>query len=185
MIKKVNITFDYDTELDVIKNLKCEAESQVKRKKATKKDDEEPVIEDEARIILEENKLIINNKAQLDMGLNVGDRILVIWNKEGRLLLPYIGTDEMLEQEGGNKLTKSGTVSYRGKQNAVLADYGTEFTIKLEKEKWRLIPLNGIVKTEEEEVEEEAEEEAMDAYVALEVTEGDDNYDIDDTQFKL
>ena len=41
------------------------------------------------------------------------------------------------------------------------------------------------VKTEEEAAEEEAEEEAMDAYVALEVTEGDDNYDIDDTKFKL
>jgi hypothetical protein len=185
MIKKVNITFDYDTELDVIKNLKCEAESQVKRKKAIKKDDEEPAIEDEARVILEENKLIINNKAQLDMGLNVGDRILVVWNKEGKLLLPYIGTDEMLDQEGGNKLTKSGTVSYRGAQNAVLADYGTEFTIKLEKEKWRLIPLNAVIKTQEEEKAEEAEAIALADYVALEVAEGDDNYEIDNNKFTL
>lgn len=182
MSKKISITFEYDPTTDTIKNLKCDAEGLVKKTRA-KKEEKEIVIENEAKVILEENKLVLNNKAILDMGLNTGDRIMVIWNKTGKLLLPYIGTDEMFEQQGGNKLTKSGTVSYRGAQNAVLADYGTEFTLKLEKDRWRLIPIR---EKEVAEVEEEEEEDvAFAQYEAIEVTEGDDNYDIDDEDLKF
>ena len=179
MAKKISITFEYDPDTDTIKNLKCDAEGLVKKTRAKKEPIQEEDEDADPLVTLEENKLIINKKAQEEMGINVGDRVLIIWNKVGKLLLPFIGTDEMFEQDGGNKLTKAGTVSYRGAQNVVLAEYGTEFTIKLEGGKWRLVPLNPVIKEETE------ADKNFENYEPIEVTDGDDNYEIDSENFKF
>ena len=97
MAKKISITFEYDPDTDTIKNLKCDAEGLVKKTRAKKEPVQEEDEDADPLVTLEENKLIINKKAQEEMGINVGDRVLIIWNKVGKLLLPFIGTDEMFE----------------------------------------------------------------------------------------
>ena len=46
-------------------------------------------------------------------------------------MVPIIGSDIAFDEEGsGNKVTKSNTVTYKGNANTILAEYGTEFSLK-------------------------------------------------------
>lgn len=141
MVKNVIVTFEFDTETDSVTNVQCSVDGIEKKKRTTKKKSE--VVEEmasEAIITLETTKLVFNNKAVADMALTQEDRVFIKWEQKGKTLFPIIGTDE----EVGNKFTKSGTVAYKGAQNAVLAEIGSEFTIKPYKEgTWELIPTNG------------------------------------------
>lgn len=136
MIKNVIVTFNFDTETDSVSNVSCSIDGVEKKKRTTKKVPKETVLEDEAVITLEENKLVLNNKAVLDLGItdeNRSDiRVNIKYEKKGKVTFPIIGTDYSFDEEGsGNKITKSNTVAYKGKANTILSEYGSSF--KLEK----------------------------------------------------
>lgn len=184
-MKQVVVTFNFDPETELVSDVKCMVDGIEKKKKTTKKVKE--VIEEMASepiITLEPNKLVFNNKAVADMDIKYEDRIVIKWEKIDGKMAPIIGKDIAFDEEGtGNKVTKSNTVTYKGKANDILADLGTEFNI-LEKEEgiWRLVPkgitINSVPKLEE--VYEEAEETEADLLVDT-----DDITEIDDLQFKL
>ena len=138
MIKQIAITFDFNTETEEVTNIKTVG-SEVKAKKTTTTKKVKEVTEElasEAIITLEPNKLTFNNKAVADMALEYEQRLVVEYKKEGRTMTPIIRKDE----EAGNKVTKSNTVTYKGKANTVLAEYGTEFTIlPLSDGVWKLV----------------------------------------------
>ncbi len=73
------------------------------------------------RVILESNKLCLNDAAISLIGVSYEDRIDVKYDKG----TPIIGIDE----NKGNKLTKSNTVACRGKKFEQLSKYGTVFDL--------------------------------------------------------
>ena len=75
MAKKISITFEYDPDTDTIKNLKCDAEGLVKKTRAKKEPEIEEDEDADPLVTIEENKLIINKKAQTEMVINVVDRV--------------------------------------------------------------------------------------------------------------
>lgn len=149
MIKKVNVTFDFDVESEKVSNVKCmvdEVQATTTRKASTRK--AKPKEDDEKDPIVrrEDNKLVFNTKALAAIEAECGEsRVTIEYIVENSKRCPVIGTDISFEKEGaGNKMTKTGTVSYRGKANVILQEYGTEF--KLEAYKgglFKMIPEGG------------------------------------------
>lgn len=95
-------------------------------------------------ITLLENKLLLSKEACDLLNASYGDRVAIhyvqVTNQE---TFPVIGkSDAFVDPNAGNKLTKSNTVSFRGMQHTMLAQYGTEFTIELFKNKmYKLIKI--------------------------------------------
>ena len=73
-------------------------------------------------IIVKDNKIILSSEIIDALGANPGDRIVIEYTEYENTILPII-----LISDGGNKLTKSNTVSFRGKANNNLSAYGTKF----------------------------------------------------------
>lgn len=198
MIRAVTIDFDVNVETKEVTNVKVQVEGQVKRKTTTRKrKDVVREIEDFGVITREDNRISFNNKVFDDMKLEVGQRVAIEYTQIGGKLVPIIGTDTAFEKEGiGNKLTKGQTISFRGGQNTVLAEYGTEFTIKeYEEGIWQLISTSAKVGDKEESTK-ASETATVEAVKAVEeiteqipadlITEDDeDELDINELTFEL
>lgn len=143
MMKQVNVIFNYDAETDTVSDVKCMIDGIEKKKKTTRKAKDIAIEElaPEAIITLESNKLVFNNRAVSDMELNYEDRIVIKWKQEGKVMVPIIGKDTSFGEEGtGNKVTKTNTVTYKGKANTVLAERGSTFTLEKYSENiWKLV----------------------------------------------
>lgn len=89
------------------------------------------VVENEEPLItLDSNKLILTTGAVQMMNICADCRIDIKYKKRDRLSVPVIGTDEAFGTKGGNKLTKTNTISFRGVANEKLSEYGTTFKIE-------------------------------------------------------
>lgn len=189
MVKQVTVTFEFDPAEELVSNLKCFVDGVEKKKTTTRssKKKEEPVMEDEAIITLDPGKLILNNKAVADMELAYQDRVIIKYEKVkgSKLLIPTIAKDE----EAGNKLTKTNTVAYKGNQNKILAEFGTEFGIEpYQGDIWRLVPKNAgkkpIVEVSKEDTYEDVIAAAEEIDLTI-ITEDDENIEIDEMMFKI
>ena len=131
MLKQVTFTFNFDTETEEISGITTFIDGVEKKKKTTKKAKAEVVLENESIITLTETKLEFNNKAVAEMGIEHENRIVIEFQKVTGKVTPIVGTDESFKKEGtGNKLTKTNTVAYKGKQNTILSEYGSEFALE-------------------------------------------------------
>lgn len=83
-------------------------------KKASKKTKKEESIEPE--LTLEDNKYCLNSAAIELMDVTPNNKLDIKYEKNGNTMVPVIGTDEAFGTKGGNKLTKSNTVAYRGRK---------------------------------------------------------------------
>jgi hypothetical protein len=92
----------------------------------TEKPKESKKVSGSAEVVREDGKLILSSSTISLLGAQPEDKIVITYDKVGAKFLPVISIDN----EKGNKLTKSGTVSYRGKANTELARYGTYFSLK-------------------------------------------------------
>ena len=93
-------------------------------KASSKSDDrKEPIL------TLEDNKYILSAGAVAALGVEAGDKIDIKFQKVDNKMIPVIGTNDTFGTKAGNKLTKSNTVSYRGKSNDELKIYGDIFTL--------------------------------------------------------
>lgn len=191
MVKQVKVTFEFDPETELVSNVICTVDGVEKKKKvASRKKKEEPEeMAAEALVTLEETKLLFNNKAVAEMELEYEDRIVIEWKQAGKILFPIIGTDIAFDKEGaGNKLTKSFTIAYKGKQNAVLAEKGKVFTLEpYEDGIWKLIPISksGVTKVVEEKIIKEKPVEVTEIEPVLVSEEGDNEIEIDIEMFQL
>ena len=95
-------------------------------KKSTKKADENPNPE----LTLEDNKYCLNTAAVELLGVEVDDRLDIKFEKRDKVRVPVIGCNTAFGTQGGNRLTKSNTVSYRGKNHDLLEEFGTVFSFK-------------------------------------------------------
>lgn len=81
-------------------------------------------------IKLDSNKLILTTGAASLLGVEADCRIDIKYKKKDKVSVPVIGTDVAFGTKGGNKLTKTNTVSFRGAANDKLAEFGTTFTLE-------------------------------------------------------
>ncbi|MGN0966373.1 MAG: hypothetical protein ACI4OP_02090 [Candidatus Coprovivens sp.] len=108
-------------------------ETKLLDKKIDKPSKDKPKIKEddstEPILTLESSKFSLNSSAIKLMNLSTGDKIDIKYEdgKDGKF--PVIGVDEAFGTKGGNKLTGSNTVAFRGNKNTELAKYGTEFKI--------------------------------------------------------
>lgn len=115
------------------------------------------------QLTLLDNKYSLNSAAVELLGVQPDDRIDIKFEKAG----PVIGTDENFGTKTGNRLTKTFTVSYRGKANQELAVYGTVFSIVPHTSKIGLFSLIGDKVPEkltgDENIQEPKDEESFDS----------------------
>lgn len=117
------ITFDFDEVTKSVSNLKCE---EIKSSRPKVNSNGQPIIE------VGENKLIISPEAVALIGVTAGDRVSIVYSqKSNEVTIPHIGKSEMFaDKDAGNKLTKSNTVSFKGRQRTMLLQYGSIFKLE-------------------------------------------------------
>ena len=123
-----NIQFDFDPEMSEITNLRVvKVGEQV----------------DDAIVTLEDNKLKLSKSAQLLLGVIPNDRITVsYYTVNPEETFPVIGKSELFtDSTGGNRLTKSNTVSFRGTQRDILLEYGKSFKLEPFKSFFKMVKL--------------------------------------------
>ena len=184
-MERVTVTFNYDPETKQASDIQCVVGEAVMKKKTTRKKSEVSVeLEKDSLITLETNKLVFNNKAAADLGIEYESRVIIKWEKPTKGdLFPIIGSDLSFGEEGnGNKITKAITMQYKGNANTVLAEKGNQFTLEPYKDGiFKLIPIGGSVQkpsaeiAEVQEVAERIETEVIteDSVEATEITDID------------
>lgn len=129
---KVLFTYEQDDETGEVKVINREVVNddlpKAKKTSSPKKSkaDENP----EPELILEDNKYSLNTAAVELLGVEADDRIDIKFEKRDKVRVPVIGCNTAFGTQGGNRLTKSNTVSYRGKNHDLLEEYGTVFSFK-------------------------------------------------------
>ena len=113
------------------------------KKSTTKKSVSKVDTDTTPKLTLETSKYILTQAAADLLGVQPDDRIDIKYEKQGKRMVPIIGSNEAFGTKSGNKLTKSLTVSCRGKANEELSQYGTTFTITAHPIKEGLFILNG------------------------------------------
>lgn len=148
---KVLFTYEQDPETGEIKTLNREVindDLSTKRKTKTRSllpKDTDP----NPKITLESNKLVLNAAAAELMGISPEDRVELKYEKIGTKFCPIIGNQTAFGTSGGNRVTKSLTISFRGKAHDRLAEYGEVFTITAHTAKSNVFMLHGNHEPEE------------------------------------
>ena len=95
------------------------------KRKVVKDEDTEP------KLFLEDNKFRLNSAALSLMGVDVesGVKLDIRYENNSGKSVPILGAEEVFGSKGGNKLTKTGTVAFRGVKNEELSKYGKEFSV--------------------------------------------------------
>lgn len=174
MIAKILLTVDIDPETKEVVVLKSELQKEkvsTPKKKSTVEETSEP------QLTLEANKYILNQAAADLMGVKWEDRLDIQYQKVEGITFPVIGTNAAFGSNGGNKLTKSLTVSCRGKANELLSKYGDVFTITKMKNQDDLFVLVGNTEQpnepEDENIEIKEDENPIDLSVDDDIILGD------------
>lgn len=150
IVEEFTITLKYQVTVDTetgemttkcIKRTVDKTNFEVSEKKTAKK----KVVEDNSspQLTLEDNKYRLNIAAIELMGVSAESKIDIKYEKQGKSMIPVIGTDEAFGTRGGNRLTKSNTVACRGSKHEELIKYGTVFQIVPHDSKAGLFILKG------------------------------------------
>jgi len=92
-----------------------------------------------------DNKLQFNNKALELTGFVADDKVLVQFEKKGRVVTPVICLNDK-----GNRMTKTGTVSFRGQQHDTIIEYGENFKVEPYPDKDGYFKLKGDIEKEDD-----------------------------------
>ena len=137
----------------------------------------------EPLITLDSNKLILTTGAVDMMNICPDCRVDIKYKKKDKVSVPVIGTDTAFGTKGGNKLTKTNTVSFRGSANEKLAEYGSVFKLEPSEDE-------GIFYLIGDKMNKPIEDEAIDIegeldLDSLEELDIDDSSDLEGFDFKL
>lgn len=137
----------------------------------------------EPLITLDSNKLILTTGAVDMMKICPDCRVDIKYKKKDKVSVPVIGTDAAFGTKGGNKLTKTNTVSFRGSANEKLAEYGSVFKLEPSEDE-------GIFYLIGDKMNKPVEDEAIDIegeldLDSLEELDIDDSSDLEGFDFKL
>lgn len=150
IVEEFTITLKYQVTVDTetgemttkcIKRTVDKTNFEVSEKKTAKK----KVVEDNSspQLTLEDNKYRLNTAAIELMGVSAESKIDIKYEKQGKSMIPVIGTDEAFGTRGGNRLSKSNTVACRGSKHEELVKYGNIFQIIPHNSKAGLFILKG------------------------------------------
>lgn len=95
--------------------------SDIKKKVTKKVEDNDPI----SKVTLLDNKLQLNTAAMKTLEVKAGDRIDIQYRDDN----PIIGPAELFGSNGC-KITKTGSVSFRGKKAVELSNYGDCFELQ-------------------------------------------------------
>ena len=134
---KLDILFHYDVneqtgEIKFIGKEEITVDTSVKKQVSKVNKVEE---NSEPLITLDSNKLILTTGAVDLMQICSDCRIDIKYKKKNKVSIPVIGTDEAFGTKGGNKLTKTNTISFRGASNEKLSEFGTTFKLEPSEDK--------------------------------------------------
>lgn len=118
----LQITFDFDEKTKTVSNLKV-----ITKTKDKSSTDLVPVLR------LDASKLSLSDKLVEELNIAAGERLAVnyVQSTKDSTIFPVIGKASVFSNDNaGNKLTQSNTVSFRGNQNRMLATHGEIFTIE-------------------------------------------------------
>ena len=73
-------------------------------------------------VIMQDSNLVLDSALIVKIGAKAGDRIVIGYIEKDGIMIPIIS-----KGDEGNKLTKSNTVSFRGKQKETLSQFGSNF----------------------------------------------------------
>ena len=137
----------------------------------------------EPLITLDSNKLVLTTGAVDMMKICPDCRVDIKYKKKDKVSVPVIGTDAAFGTKGGNKLTKTNTVSFRGSANEKLAEYGSVFKLEPSEDE-------GIFYLIGDKMNKSIEDEAIDIegeldLDSLEELNIDDSSDLEGFDFKL
>ncbi len=124
----LKVSFEFDEVTQKVSNVKVETVTAV-----TAKDFD---------LQLDDNKFILTASAVSKLGAVAGDRLSInYWTVDNETTYPIISKSEVFtDGADGNKLTKKGTVSFKGQQRVSLMKFGSMFTFSEFKDK------DGVVK---------------------------------------
>jgi len=130
-IINLSVKIEYDPITDSIINYSTSLEGVEEKKTTTTKRSTSKKNSglEGSKLVKEENKLVLSEQLVADLEASHEDRIAVCYETIDDKYFPVIGLESRFGGKGsGNKLTKSNTVAFKGKQNETLAEFGTEFT---------------------------------------------------------
>ena len=115
----LKISFDFDEFTNSVSNVKVIKSDSVKINNEQSWD-----------LSVDENKLILSDEALSKLGAVAGDRLSInYWTVDNETTYPIISKSEVFtDGADGNKLTKKGTVSFKGQQRTSLLKFGSIFT---------------------------------------------------------
>lgn len=144
--------------------------------KASKvEDNKEPLI------TLDSNKLVLTTGAVDMLNICPDCRVDIKYKKKDRTSIPVIGTDAAFGTKGGNKLTKTNTVSFRGTANDKLSEFGTTFRMEQSEDEGIFYLIGDKVNIPEETIDIESELD-LDSLEALDI---DESADLEGFDFRL
>lgn len=121
---RFTITYESSVDLDTGEILETKIVS-----KTSQKIKEEKVTDTEPKVYLEDNKYKLSPAAAELMGVSSDDKLDIKYEEANGRTRPIIGSDEAFGTHGGNRLTKSLTVAFRGNKNLELSKFGSEFKV--------------------------------------------------------
>lgn len=127
----MKIIIDFDPVTQTVIGVTTDAGTfpvETEKKKRVKK---EKVEDDSLKLTLGDNKLILTPKLVEKLSVKEGDKISIMYKESNGFIEPFLGKSDLFTGSGGNKLTKSLTVSFRGYQRESLLKFGTEFNVEV------------------------------------------------------
>ena len=177
-ISKITVTTEWvDEETgEITKDVRELKEDSIKKPRASRASSKKVEENPNPILTLEDNKYILTTGAIQLLGVLPGDKIDIKFQKVNDTMVPVIGTSKAFGTKSGNKITKSNSVSYRGKNNEELSAFGSEFTLEQHPSAVGLFVLKG--DGDGMDIEEEAKPEEED----LEVEDIDALDDVQDNE---
>lgn len=166
------ISFDFDETTKKVSNIKVVSDTP-----------KEVDLTNPTLLVLD-NKLKLSDSAIALLNATANDRIAInYWPVNNEETFPVIGRAEVFtDKDGGNRLTQTNTVSFRGRQRDTLLIYGDQFTLEEFKDgMFKLVPIKSV--NDETQVLNEAEEDLEIVQNVLDEEIIDETFDFDDLPF--
>lgn len=156
----LRVSFEFDEVSQKISNLKVESANAITNKSYD--------------LLVDENKLELTSSAINKLGAIAGDRISVnYWTVDNQTTYPIISKSEVFtDGADGNKLTKKGTVSFKGQQRTSLLKFGSLFTFSEFKDKNGEVKDNVFILTPVDESSSQSENDFTDVKESMEELDG-------------
>lgn len=156
----LRVSFEFDEVSQKISNLKVESANAITNKSYD--------------LLVDENKLELTSSAINKLGAIAGDRISVnYWTVDNQTTYPIISKSEVFtDGADGNKLTKKGTISFKGQQRTSLLKFGSLFTFSEFKDKNGEVKDNVFILTPVDESSSQSENDFTDVKESMEELDG-------------